>query len=53
MSRVRQLAVEAGPEEFSRLEDIDALDGMLTRIQYNFRMHALEGNIPGVKKASW
>ena len=21
--------------------------------QYNFRVHALEGSIPGVKKASW
>ena len=22
-------------------------------VQYPFRMNALEGNIPGVKKASW
>lgn len=41
------------------------LDGMLGRcagrgswltcglLQYNFRMNALAGNIPGVKKAAW
>ena len=22
-------------------------------LQYNFRMQALDGNLPGVKKASW
>jgi small subunit ribosomal protein S14 len=25
----------------------------LTLVQYNFRMEALAGNLPGVKKASW
>ncbi|MBE3049074.1 hypothetical protein IMZ48_42555 [Candidatus Bathyarchaeota archaeon] len=26
---------------------------VLTVAQYNFRLQALEGNLPGVKKASW
>lgn len=26
---------------------------VLTAMQYNFRVQALDGNLPGVKKASW
>lgn len=42
MSRVR-----AGPGELC------ALNIQLTRSQYAFRVNALAGNLPGVKKASW
>ena len=28
-------------------------DWLMRILQYNFRMNALSGNIPGVKKAAW
>lgn len=36
-----------------RLQRRRGLLTLLDRKQYNFRMNALMGNIPGVKKASW
>jgi hypothetical protein len=53
MSRVRPGASKFFGRDWGQVVSKSSI--VLTRLlyQYNFRMNALAGNLPGVKKASW
>ena len=51
MSLLRMYRASAASSVDLRASKMNA-DGV-NELQYNFRMNALAGNLPGVKKASW
>ena len=53
MSDFRMSRVCALKPNITSLDGDEAEYEELTARQFMFRMHALAGNLPGVKKASW
>lgn len=54
MSRVCALSISAQTRRIQRqMKAIRTMLIICLQLQYNFRMNALSGDLPGVKKASW
>lgn len=52
MSRV-SIQHDWSREQMGHVEDVDVLLTAIGNSQYNFRLQAIAGSLPGVQKASW